>query len=70
MPRKIFSSKREEVHVTGEECIVRSFVCMLTDIMGDWGRMQSEELRMYTDRRYLVVQVNEDERREMHTEFW
>jgi hypothetical protein len=25
---------------------------------------------MCTDRYYLGVQVNEDERREMHTEFW
>ena len=32
-PRKIFSSKSEEVQVTGEECIVRSFVCVLTDII-------------------------------------
>jgi len=33
VPRKIFSSKSEEVHVTGEECLVRSFVCVVTDFI-------------------------------------
>ena len=44
LPRKTFSSKSEEVQVTGE-------------------RIHSEELRMCTDRYYLGIQVNENERR-------